>query len=373
MTGLDLSAGHGRETAVSEVIGAVMLITLVVAAVAIISMVLFSQATPQEIPNVNFMTGSDGKAPPQMLYLFHNGGDALHAGDFEVVLDGVSKPYTVEGGDTYWSLGERLDIDISTMASLPKQVTLVYNSTTGGSTAIRSASVDLSATPVVINTDTRITPTPTPTPVYSFNEVFSRNYSRVSRPSVGTDYSKYFAIELTSSGRSWIITNSRGSSTTKVTYDLTAGNRLKITLNTGTTYFKAFGRNGQLWNISARGVNVTVYTPSNSTWVPLFSTNNRNFYDAWIDGCKDIGSTLSIENSSATIAPTTLIINDTAIITGNDGNNVVISRIHPIDKGAFALQEISSTIPSVFFAGFAENTTVNGVECNNIACAGLLP
>jgi hypothetical protein len=319
------------------------------------------------------MVGSDGNSPPRSLYLFHNGGDDLRVGDFQVILNGASKPYTLEGGGEYWSLGERLNVDISTMATLPEQVTLVYNSTDGGSSAIRSASVDLSVTPGVIKPDIRIIPTPTPTPEYHVNEVFYRNYTRISRPSVSSDYGEYFAIEVTSSGNSWITTSSRTSTTTRVTYSLTAGNRLKITMNTGSTYFRAFGDNGQMWNISATGVNATVYYPSNMTWVLLFSTSNRNIYDAWIDGCKDYGSTLSITNASSTITQTTLIINDTAIITGDDGNNVVISRIHPVDKGAFAIQEISSSVPSVFFAGYSENVTVNGVECNATACAGLLP
>ncbi|GAB6285922.1 MAG: hypothetical protein STSR0009_21230 [Methanoregula sp.] len=97
-------------SAVSEIIGAILLISLVVSAIMIVGVFLFSQQTPEEIPNINFMTGTDGLGN---LYLYHNGGDTLKDGEFYVQVDGVSKPYGLLEGNE-WSFGKSLIIkDVS--------------------------------------------------------------------------------------------------------------------------------------------------------------------------------------------------------------------------------------------------------------------
>lgn len=361
---------------VSEIVGAVLLVALVVAAVGIISILLFSQAVPERIPDVNFLIGSN--FPPTMLYLYHNGGDSLRIGDFEVRLDGTSHPYILDGGGEYWTTGRRLDIDISAMATPPGQVTLVYNMSGGGALAIHSASANLSASPGTVGPDVIVVPTTPPSIAreYRVAETFFRNFTRIVRPSANTDYSQYFALEVTSSKNSWIIASSRTNTNTRTYYPLSAGNRINVTFRTGTGNFRAFGENDRVWNMSATLVSVGIYNSTRGSWTSIFSTvNGRTLYDAYIDGCRDYGSTLTIRNtSSRTGIPTTLIINDTRIISGIDNNNIVISRVHLVNQGIFAIQEISSS-PSygVFFSGFADSTKVNGVECNATACAGLLP
>ena len=57
----------GTDSGVSEVVGAILLISVVVIAVSVIAVVLFSQQTPQKIPNVNIMVGTDNKVPPLSL------------------------------------------------------------------------------------------------------------------------------------------------------------------------------------------------------------------------------------------------------------------------------------------------------------------
>jgi len=79
------SAVPDSASGVSELIGAILMITVVIAAVAIIGIFLLSQQTPQEIPNINFMTGTN--AAGTTLYLYHNGGDSLEKGQFAVVID----------------------------------------------------------------------------------------------------------------------------------------------------------------------------------------------------------------------------------------------------------------------------------------------
>lgn len=131
--GRDASAG------VSEIIGAVLLIMLVVAVVGLIAVYLFSQQTPSKVPNLKFMTGVD--STKTTLYLYHNGGDSMNSGEFSVLLDGKPAAYTISDGGTVWSLGKNLVIPIT---GVPNTIQLVYNTTSsGGSVVISQAAVNV--------------------------------------------------------------------------------------------------------------------------------------------------------------------------------------------------------------------------------------
>jgi len=115
---------------VSEVIGTVLLITLVVTAVGLVATILFSQNTPAEVPSLSFMTGVNSSKTT--LYLYHNSGDPLGLGSFGVLLDGIpASSFTVASGGTEWSLGTALIVPITIV---PKNVQIAYNGTgsTGG-------------------------------------------------------------------------------------------------------------------------------------------------------------------------------------------------------------------------------------------------
>ncbi len=117
------------DSGVSEVIGAILLISIVIAAVAIVGVFLFSLNTPQEIPSINFMTGSDNS---NRLYLFHNGGDSLTKGCFSVIVDGVMRnDYTISDGSNVWSLGTNLILS-GVSSSVPHNVAIIYNNTESG-------------------------------------------------------------------------------------------------------------------------------------------------------------------------------------------------------------------------------------------------
>ena len=125
---------------VSEIIGAILLISVVALAVAIIGVFFFSQPTPTKIPNLNFMTGVNGST----LYLYHNGGDALNVGEFSVLLDGKEASYSVSDRSSQWSLGKNLIVPIS---SMPQNVQIVYNSSSaGGAVLLDQAAADIVST-----------------------------------------------------------------------------------------------------------------------------------------------------------------------------------------------------------------------------------
>jgi hypothetical protein len=114
-----------HETAVSEVLGAVMLIAVVVTAIAVIGVALTSQSQPEKIPALDAIISSNGK---DTIRIFHNGGDSLTSQQIAILVDGVDRTssFTIQGsGWTTWSSGQSLD---NNYGSLPGRVQLIYKS-----------------------------------------------------------------------------------------------------------------------------------------------------------------------------------------------------------------------------------------------------
>jgi len=125
-----------REDAVSEVIGGVLLIALVLIGAAIVGTYVTSQPLPEKIPRVQYNIKEINNA----IYLEHEGGDSLRSGDFQIVIDGVrisDSEWEIEPDPSEpWILGGKIRI---TGHSGARSVGLVY---TGGSgdTLLRSPS-----------------------------------------------------------------------------------------------------------------------------------------------------------------------------------------------------------------------------------------
>ena len=125
-----------HDSAVSEMIGSVMLISVVVIAIAIIGVVLTSQPLPQKIPALDAIISSNGN---DTIRIYHNGGDALLRQEMTILVDGVdtTSSFTIRGsGWTSWSPGESLDY-IS--GSLPGKVQILF---LGGSSQTVLVSTD---------------------------------------------------------------------------------------------------------------------------------------------------------------------------------------------------------------------------------------
>ena len=115
------------DSAVSEVIGSVMLISVVVTAIAIIGVVLISQPPPQKIPALEAIISSNGK---DTVRIYHGGGDTVTSQEISILVDGVDRTngFTLRGtGWTTWSPGDTLEF-IS--GSLPGKVQILYTSGT---------------------------------------------------------------------------------------------------------------------------------------------------------------------------------------------------------------------------------------------------
>jgi FlaG/FlaF family flagellin (archaellin) len=115
---------RSQEEGVSEIVGSMLLIAVVVAGVSIVGIALLSQPLPQNIPSVNAVIWND----TSNVYIKHDGGDALANGTFKVYVNGVD---------------QTLHFNLSTIPTLPWTTwsvgnILQYNS---GSTTIRSVQI----------------------------------------------------------------------------------------------------------------------------------------------------------------------------------------------------------------------------------------
>jgi len=147
--------------AVSEIIGAILLIGLVVLGVAIIAVFIFAQPMPEEIPDINIVISNVSTPSGEKIFIQHNGGDALSKAVFIVYTDGTpldNDDATISGGNWPFSLGETLEFNVT---SAPENVRVIY---TGGESAAILKSAYQSGTYDVDTGGPDVVPTAIPTP-----------------------------------------------------------------------------------------------------------------------------------------------------------------------------------------------------------------
>ena len=112
---------------VSEIVGAILLVSLVIIGVMIVSVAVLSQPPPEEIPQVTALAENISKT----VYLYHNGGDSLQPNEIRVLVNGENSSFSLINSEQWpWSAGKTLKIDY-TGSGMPEYVQLIY---TGGST-----------------------------------------------------------------------------------------------------------------------------------------------------------------------------------------------------------------------------------------------
>ena len=349
---------------VSEVVGAILLISVVVIAVSVIAVVVFSQQTPQKIPNVNMMTGIDNKVPPT-LYLYHNGGDALTAGEFDVYVDGVIQPYSISGGGNEWSLGKNLVVPVSTV---PKNVILVYNNSGTGSVVLRSASVNPSVFTGPINPDVLSYPTPLGTCNIgncSSDEILNAFMKNVSGNSISFYKEKGGRI-LGSSSNDYHIRfkvtdqNSQSSityhSAQPVRINLSYGDTATITLRNPSGNLRTFGISSQIWELSVDVADISIQL-ANGTSLPTITNEDviQTFIAAYDPASFD--STLVIDASGA--SDTSLTVNSSQLISGSNNQHIVLSNVKPLAVGLFVISQDDTKSGKTFFVGRSDGICID--------------
>jgi flagellin-like protein len=367
------SRSADQDRGVSEIIGAILMISVVIAAVAVISVLLLSQTPPQAIPDVNFMTGSDGSGT---LYLLHNGGDSLRAGTFAVMIDGVSKPYTIaNGGD--WTLGKNLVI--TGISSGAHQVTVVYNNTAAGGGAV----VGFGTADQIFPYSTPapdVTPVATYPPVVSVSQLLqnltnnSVSYYRENGTIINTGTgigTGYIQFNITKMNSSFWYTS---TASTPVLYQLNIGSQLRIqpyavALATKISpSMKVIGIGDQIWELTADRAYVTITNQTGSNdIITLNSGNTVAVNHTYITGYKNFQSTLVLSTNSAKSYYTELMMNNytsynqsqnfTQSINKSLAGSVTVNNVVPTSSGLFILiYDLQRN--STYFAGDASSVAV---------------
>ena len=96
-------SGRKQDDAVSEIIGTVLLISIVVLAGSIIAVTFFSLPQAQKIPSVSALISNQS----QMVFIKHVGGDSLPKGTYEILVDGADVTSGITTPST-WSIGNTL-------------------------------------------------------------------------------------------------------------------------------------------------------------------------------------------------------------------------------------------------------------------------
>lgn len=123
-----MSAGVSRENALSDAVGALLLVAVVGMAVTILGVAIISQSQQERVPALKTdIIPLDGG---RTILLAHNGGDSLQKSEMLIVVDGndYTDLFTRDGtGWSSWSVGEFLNYSVPEgITSLPQSVSIYY-------------------------------------------------------------------------------------------------------------------------------------------------------------------------------------------------------------------------------------------------------
>ncbi|WP_321508084.1 type IV pilin N-terminal domain-containing protein [uncultured Methanoregula sp.] len=381
--------GQDGTSGVSEVVGAILLVAVVVIMVGIIAVYFNSQTPAQEIPNVNFMIGINNQNPPT-LFLTHNGGNTLTDGTFSVYVDGVLKSYTIQDGGTTWSIGKSLVIPLPSGAA-PQNIALVYNTSATGTTVIGSAAANLSAPLGHIPVYNLQFPTPTPTPssegyiINSAGSIMNSSYfipaiqqnltnNRISFYKSGipgkgngalglschgmcydnTRWTRNFTFMVTdTTDSSYITYNTPGS---PLTYSLDYGDIVTISFSSSdVSYVTAFGIAPQIWEFAAAPAGVQIKFANGTVRT---TAKNTELVHTYVAKYSMVESTLVIDDWGN--SDTSLMVNQTQRILGLSSTDIGLVNIEPVPVGLFVIH-IDTSNNNVYFVG-----TADGIYYNNV-------
>lgn len=363
---------------VSEIVGAILLISIVVVLIGVIGVYLFSQPVPQKIPNLNFMTGTN--SDKTILYIYHNGGDTLNAGEFSVMLDGVPASYIVSGGGS-WSLGKNLEVAI-TPATMPQSVQLVYNSSVSsggpGSTGavlldqasvgvIRSGNVSPDQLPyldcaAVRNWDCRFQ---IPPEIIIDRYVANSSIKRINLmkfdQGTGTLVSapqNHFNITIGEPNATVVMGGSTCSEISMIAYPLTTNDHLDVTFPSDPTDFYVYGSAPQIWEMGGGGLSniVVTLTYENGS---VNKITGRRLCHTYVPKYSAFDSTLVLQ-TDGTNKMTTLVVNDTRYIEGVYPNTITLRNFGPTDNGLFLISSPGGGA-TFFSIGWADTIEYGGI------------
>ena len=122
-----------RGDGVSEVVGAIILISVAVLAMGIVILAFFAGPLPTKVPSFHGIVSNSSKT----VYISHEGGDTLYIGQFKILVDGIDKTSNFTQSITGdFSVGKVMS---ATLPTYPGRVVVIFNSSWGGQTVLLSA------------------------------------------------------------------------------------------------------------------------------------------------------------------------------------------------------------------------------------------
>ncbi|MGE5832495.1 MAG: type IV pilin N-terminal domain-containing protein, partial [Methanomicrobiales archaeon] len=93
-----------RDRAVSEIVGTLLLVGIVVIGIVLAGLLLFSHPAASRVPVFDCIISNQSNT----IYLYHKGGDSLSAGEYRILVDGVDRTANftfMSPGTEPWSVG----------------------------------------------------------------------------------------------------------------------------------------------------------------------------------------------------------------------------------------------------------------------------
>ncbi|MGE5831463.1 MAG: DUF2341 domain-containing protein, partial [Methanomicrobiales archaeon] len=120
----------GEKPAISEIVGTIALIAVVVIGIVIINVVIISSPSRARIPSVEATMANQST----LITIAHQGGDPIPWGQFKILVDGVDRTASFNNSGPYpWSIGQTLSYNAST---LPSSAVVIYKGTGGDEVVI---------------------------------------------------------------------------------------------------------------------------------------------------------------------------------------------------------------------------------------------
>jgi hypothetical protein len=330
---------------VSEVIGAILLISVGVLAVAIIAAGLFSQPLPQKIPSISAVSMLNGTT----LTIYHNGGDPLFKGEFYIKVGNQLFQNINPASSNIWSEGTSIILP-NVQTTSPVQIFYI------------TGSGDILLDQMQVQTGSKLIPDvlPTPTPSPCQPGCGITNCTQEKLIQIGNDIADNSTVFLRNDQKadlvtggylSFRVTNSSSNIFINgVPYQLYVGDIIKITLLSNSQDFKIYGIGDKFYELRGKGVNITRKYAVNGTekYFPNDVLNN-----AWITGYTVLQSDFTISSDPNNQNPYTLLAKNgtTTEINGNSNKIVTISGIRPMGVGLFVLDGNSQSQTGTFFVG----------------------
>jgi hypothetical protein len=125
-----------RQDAVSEVVGALVLIGIAVLGVSVLLVVLFANPLPTRVPSFYGLISNSSRT----IYISHGGGDPLYRGQYKILVDNVDETWnftkSLPDANRTFSHGTVMN---ATLPRVARRVVMVFNTSWGGGTVLLSA------------------------------------------------------------------------------------------------------------------------------------------------------------------------------------------------------------------------------------------